>query len=86
MYETVSEGTPVTPPFATKEELVEYLIEHGDFWDQKRRKEGNTIMPCDPWTREQAETFVNDTEWAPSGMIINGKYMSGIEGMVQNNK
>src|SRR5688572_6287543 len=31
VYETVSEGTPVTPPFATKEELIEYLATHGDF-------------------------------------------------------
>lgn len=27
VYQTVSEGTPVTPPFATREELVEYLID-----------------------------------------------------------
>lgn len=38
VYETVSEGTPVTPPFATKEELVDYLVEHGDFWDQRPRR------------------------------------------------
>jgi hypothetical protein len=36
MYATVSEGTPVSPPFATKEELVEYLVANGDYWDQKR--------------------------------------------------
>ncbi len=36
VYETVSEGTPVTPPFAAKELLIEYLVQHGDFWDQKR--------------------------------------------------
>lgn len=32
VYETVSEGTPVTPPFATPEELVDYLVSHGDNW------------------------------------------------------
>ena len=31
MYETVSEGTPVTPPFATKEELIDYLCTYGDY-------------------------------------------------------
>ena len=61
MYETVSEGTPVTPPFATKEELVNYLVEHGDFWDQHRGHGG--------WSRENAEHFVQ-AEWAPSGIFI----------------
>lgn len=60
VYETVSEGTPVTPPFATKEELVNYLVEHGDFWDIRRGDGG--------WSRAAAERFVAD-EWSPS-MII----------------
>jgi hypothetical protein len=57
VYETVSEGTPVTPHFATKEELVEYLVKHGDFWDQQRGHGG--------WTRANAESFV-ERAWAPS--------------------
>jgi hypothetical protein len=57
IYETVSEGTPVTPPFATKAELVDYLVAHGDFWDQLRGKSG--------WSRGAAERFV-ESEWAPS--------------------
>ncbi len=57
VYETVSEGTPVTPAFATKEELIEYLVANGDFWDQKRGKGG--------WPRTAAESFVKD-EYAPS--------------------
>jgi hypothetical protein len=61
VYETVSEGTPVTPPFATKEELVNYLVQHGDFWDQRRGDGG--------WNREAAEHFVQ-AEWAPSGIFI----------------
>lgn len=39
MYETVSEGTPVSPPFETEEELARYLSENGDFWCQKRPHE-----------------------------------------------
>jgi hypothetical protein len=61
VYETVSEGTPVTPPFATKEELVNYLVEHGDFWDQRRRHGG--------WSRDNAERFVN-IGWAPSLVTV----------------
>src|SRR5574343_1104935 len=60
VYETVSEGTPVTPPFATKEELINYLVEHGDFWDQHRGQGG--------WSRENAEHFVKN-EWAPSMLL-----------------
>ena len=49
VYETVSEGTPVTPPFETREELVEYLVERGDFWDQKRREDKSTDpADCEP--------------------------------------
>lgn len=51
IYETVSEGTPVTPPFATKQELVDYLVANGDFWDQQRGDGG--------WSRENAERFVD---------------------------
>src|SRR6202035_2729532 len=68
VYETVSEGTPVTPAFATKEELVDYLVNHGDFWDQKRGNGG--------WERENAEKFVG-TGWAPSMMIVRNA--AGVE-------
>ena len=62
VYETVSEGTPVTPPFATKEELADYLVENGDFWDQKRGHGG--------WKRENAKRFV-DRGFAMTGLITS---------------
>lgn len=69
VYQTVSEGSPVTPPFATREELIDYLATHGDFWDQARRLEGRSSgMDCGPWKRENAERFVN-AGWAPSMMV-----------------
>ena len=83
LYETVSEGTPVSPPFETQEELIDYLAKHGDFWDQKRRKEGDSIMNCDPWGYEQARAFVMGPGWAPSGAIVNGQAMSGVEFVAQ---
>ena len=61
VYETVSEGTPVTPHFATKEELIDYLVEHGDSWDDGRG-----------WSRKNAEAFV-EQEWAPSMIITDGE-------------
>lgn len=73
VWETVSEGTPVTPPFATKEELVNYLVEHGDFWQQKRWKEGDRFMQPDPpgYSREAAEKFVMGSGWAPSFVVVH---------------
>lgn len=80
VYETVSEGTPVTPPFATPEELIDYLVKNGDFWDQAGRKEGTSLMPCDPWRRDVAEKFVK-SGWAPSIVVHNGQVKSGVEGI-----
>jgi hypothetical protein len=78
VYETVSEGTPVTPPFATKEELVDYLVAKGDFWDQKRWRDQQSGLRSwndpDPkmtkpgWDRDAAKRFV-DSECSPSMMI-----------------
>lgn len=82
VYETVSEGTPVTPPFATREELVEYLVANGDFWDQKRRKEGDSIMRCTPWPREEAHAFVFGDGYACSLVIAGGRVMTGTEALV----
>lgn len=69
VWETVSEGTPVTPPFATREELVDYLVKNGDFWDQKCGHGG--------YSREQAEAFVN-AGWAPSMVTRGGQMATGI--------
>lgn len=72
VWETVSEGTPVTPPFATKEELVDYLVANGDFWDQKRWRDGDRFMqPKKPgYARAAAEAFVDGDGWVPSMVAI----------------
>ena len=72
VWETVSEGTPVTPPFATQAELVDYLVEHGDLWQQQRYARGDTFMQPNPpgYTREAAEAFVT-AGWAPSMIVVN---------------
>lgn len=73
VYETVSEGTPVSPPFATQDELVDYLVANGDFWDQKR---GDA-----PWDRASAEKFVKCSGWAPSMVIDNGQILTPGHGL-----
>jgi len=64
MYETVSEGTPVTPPFETEKELINYLTTLGTFWDST------------PWKMENAERFVS-AGYAPSMIVTDGVIKSG---------
>lgn len=71
LFETVSEGTPVSPPFATQQELADYLANNGDFWDQQRAREGRMDGPA-KWGQEAANRFVFGAGWAPSGMLVNG--------------
>lgn len=65
VWETVSEGSPVTPVFATAESLARYLSECGDSWAQKRAARGS---PEQLPMYEQALAFVT-AGWAPSMMV-----------------
>ncbi|MBK7490916.1 MAG: hypothetical protein IPI17_02120 [Nitrosomonas sp.] len=79
LYETVSEGTPVSPAFASKEELADYLSENGDYWDQIRRRDNEPGIECSPWGKENAYRFVFGSGWAPSMIVENGKVHRGFE-------
>lgn len=70
VYETVTEGTPVTPPFATEDELIEHLVANGTWSDEYDRRAGWETGPCG-WPREAAEKFVK-SGWAPSMIVANG--------------
>jgi hypothetical protein len=50
VWETVSEGSPITPVFPSAEALILHLAEKGDAWDQKRGDPG--------WGIERASAFV----------------------------
>ncbi len=78
-YETVSEGTPVSPPFATQQELADYLAANGDFWDQDRRRTGLSSMDCKPWGKENAQRFVFGGGYMPSMVVQDGKIFTGGE-------
>lgn len=62
VWQTVGEGSPVTPAFATAEQLIDYLVAYGDVWDQRRGDGG--------WKREAAEKFVG-TGWAASMVVVD---------------
>lgn len=67
VWETVSEGSPITPVFPTAKALVDYLSTYGTTWDQKPSAFGREKGP---WRREAAEEFVK-TGWAMSFMAVN---------------
>ena len=58
LFEDVSEGTPLSPPFATSDELIQWLTENLDFSGRQ-------------WSRESAESIVR-TGWAPSFIVASG--------------
>lgn len=74
VWETVSEGSPITPVFATREALVDHLVEGGDGWDRKRGEAG--------WSRDNAESFVGDG-WAPSLITGNGVILQPRDGSLR---
>ncbi len=65
MYETVSEGTPVTPAFATAEELIDWLATVGESYDDG--------TGSGAWSAERARAFVLDEQWAPSFAFKGGQ-------------
>lgn len=70
-YETVSEGTPVSPAFATEDELIQYLCDNGDFWDQKRGDK--------PLNRGAYTAFVRQKHAFSMVVTTDGRAMSGVE-------
>lgn len=68
VWETVSEGSPVTPAFPTAEALIDHLCLVGDDWSKGK-----------PYSRDAAENFVKNTGWVPSLMVGPGGVKSGIE-------
>ena len=61
LYATVSEGCPVTPAFATADELVDHLATVGQDWDQV------------PMRRAAAETLVAQGGSFGSMLVANGR-------------
>jgi hypothetical protein len=81
IYETVSEGSPVTPPFATKEELIEYMTTKGDFW--KQRAVVRYGDPFTPYSKQAAEYLINGG-YAPSFVVENGVIKEGAEALAES--
>ena len=69
LYETVTEGTPMSPPFATKEELGNWMFDNPDpVWGDRSRK--------------AIEAFL-EAEWSISMMVIGDQVIDGMEALVE---
>jgi len=71
MYEDTSEGTPISPAFATPEELARWLADNG------ASSFGDMTATYEQWLH------VAKGGWAPSMVIDNGHMMSGVEAAAQ---
>jgi hypothetical protein len=65
IWETVSEGSPVSPVFPTSEELAVFMSTRGTKWDK-------------PVSLEAAQAFIR-SGWAPSGMILDGQMSTALD-------
>lgn len=65
VWETVSEGSPISPVFTDREGLIRWLMSPAYTWGTSR-----------PLTREQAENFT-ESAWAPTGFIVDGEVIPG---------
>lgn len=59
LFQNVGEGSPLSPPFKTKKELVDWLSNNKDYWGTQ-------------WSREGAADIVG-TGFAMSGIMSGGK-------------
>ena len=71
LWETVSEGSPITPVFTTAEELIDYMA--------KPPVGAGRVGWAQGYSRKVAEAFVKGPGWAPSGVAVGGVVMSGVE-------
>lgn len=66
VWETVSEGSPVSPVFADPDALIDWLCQPGD-------------KSLQGYSRKAAEQFVKGGGYVPSALIRGGKLLENIE-------
>lgn len=67
IWETVSEGSPTTPVFATPRGLAKWAAENENYYDI---------------TLEKWEKWITEVGWSPSSVITNGVVKTGVEAAV----
>jgi hypothetical protein len=81
IYETVSEGTPCSPVFATAEDLIEWMVQPIDRTSPYNK--GADWQCSQGRTREAATAFVN-SGGGPSMVILGGKIYDAIDSSTIN--
>lgn len=69
MYESTTEGTPISPAFETPEELARWLADNG------ASAFGGMTATYEEWLATCRRG------WAPAGALIDGAIMSGVEAL-----
>ncbi len=72
MYEDTTEGTPISPAFATPEELARWLA------DNNASSFGDSTATYEQWLS------LCNRGWAPSMVVSGGQIMSGVEFMADD--
>ena len=75
IWETVSEGSPVSPAFVNPRELAEWMVNRT--YAQKKN-DVHANLNVEQWMK-----FILGPGWAPSGVMSDGKMISGVEFVVQ---
>jgi len=76
VYESVTDGTPISPVFKTRDELVAWLMQPAGS-DPLGTRWGMQGL-----SREAAEKFASPRGWIPSGAISDGRALS-VEEMIR---
>jgi len=71
IWETVSEGSPISPAFSDPHILAEWMA-NSKPWG------ADQSMSADQWLK-----WIVGPGWSPSGIMINGVYKSGVEAMIK---
>jgi len=74
MYETCSEGTPISPVMETPEELARWLF------NNKASAWGSEKATYEEWLA------TIKAGWAPSGVVQGGRCMSGVAAALENSE
>jgi hypothetical protein len=72
IYETVTEGTPLTPAFATPEELAQWCV------DNKVSAFAGQAASYESWLR------VANGGYAPTAIMRGGIFQSGVSGLTES--
>lgn len=75
MWETTSEGAPISPVFDTPERLAAWLYE------TNASSFGSNGASYSAWLQ-----MIKGTGWTPSAVMTNGKMMSGVDAVVDASK